>query len=211
MFSDVSTWPGKIVGALGDLGNLLGNAGKSVLDGFLNGLQNAWTNVQNFVGGIASWIAANKGPIEFDRQLLVPHGNAVMDGFHEGLKSGLGRVMDTVKGVAGGLSDAMDTSVKVAVGTSVTGGGLAATGAPGTGSFSGAGAAAGAALAAGTVAGDGASLSGTATASGTHIENMVIHMQAIADLSDPNALNQSAKQFVGQMRQAIRAEEGNYS
>lgn len=79
--------PGRIIGALGGLGNLLWNAGASIINGFLNGLRSAWGAVQNFVGGIASWIAAHKGPISVDARLLIPAGNAIMGGLFEGLES----------------------------------------------------------------------------------------------------------------------------
>lgn len=78
----------QIVGFFSDAGQWLWNAGKAILDGLLNGLKSAWNSVTSFIGGIGSWIAAHKGPIDYDRSLLTPHGNAIMDGLLVGLQAG---------------------------------------------------------------------------------------------------------------------------
>jgi phage-related protein len=110
--------PGKIVGALGDLGHLLWNAGVSILDGFLNGLLSAWRKVTSFVSGIASWIGSHKGPIEVDAVLLRPHGRAIMGGLVGGLQDGMP-----------GLTSQLSKTTQTIAGTKVAG----AAGASGTG------------------------------------------------------------------------------
>lgn len=97
-----SSLPGEIVNALGDLGGLLVGAGESIINGFLDGLQSAFEGVKDFVGGIASWIADHKGPLDYDAQLLIPAGNAIMHGLHEGLKATFNTsVKPLVRSVAG--------------------------------------------------------------------------------------------------------------
>jgi len=96
--------PGKILGALGDLGSLLVNAGASIMSGLFNGIKSGFEAVKNFVGGIGSWISSHKGPLEYDRQLLVPHGGAMMAGLNEGLTTGFGKVQGNVGSMAGRLS-----------------------------------------------------------------------------------------------------------
>ncbi|WP_425234053.1 hypothetical protein, partial [Streptococcus suis] len=56
----------------------ISGAGRAIMDGFLGGLKSAWEGVKSFVGGIAGWIAKNKGPISYDRVLLKPAGLAIM-------------------------------------------------------------------------------------------------------------------------------------
>jgi phage-related protein len=97
--------PGRVSSALGSLAGRLVSAGLSIINGFLSGLRAGFENVKNFVGGIGSWIAAHKGPRQYDLGLLVKNGGWIMQGLRSGiegdlpaLKRTLGRVADTVAG-----------------------------------------------------------------------------------------------------------------
>lgn len=78
-------------------------AGKAIMQGFLNGLKSLWDSVTSFVGGIASWIAENKGPISYDRKLLIPAGSAIMQGLNSSLQDGFRLVQSQVSGMADSL------------------------------------------------------------------------------------------------------------
>ena len=91
--------------------------GQAVLQSFMNGMQSQWVATRSWVKEVAEWIDKNKGPISYDRKLLVPHGNAVMDGFLGGLKDGFAYVQRFISGLAGTISyDMSSLSNSIATG-----------------------------------------------------------------------------------------------
>ena len=106
MSNAVSSLVSNVTGFFDQLWNIdLFGAGQAILQGFLDGLQSVWSSVTDFVGGIAGWIADHKGPIEYDRKLLIPAGNAIMGSLDNGLIDGFKDVKKTVGGMAGEISD----------------------------------------------------------------------------------------------------------
>ncbi|WP_368115497.1 tape measure protein, partial [Bifidobacterium adolescentis] len=87
--------PGTIGGFFSGAGTLLYNAGASIISGFLNGLKSMWSNVTGWISGIGDWIKAHKGPISYDRRLLIPAGQAIMTGFAQGLNTGFDNSVET--------------------------------------------------------------------------------------------------------------------
>ena len=88
----VSGLPGQILGALGSVSSLLYNAGRSIITGFISGLQSMFGSVRDWFTGLTSSITGWKGPESVDRRLLRNSGQLVMDGFIGGLESRRGDV-----------------------------------------------------------------------------------------------------------------------
>lgn len=103
--SFIASIPGRILSTLGNLGGLLWNAGASIMQGFLDGLKSIWHNITSFVGNIAGWIADHKGPLPYDRRLLIPAGEAIMGGFRKSLNAGWRQVQADIMGMNVGLSN----------------------------------------------------------------------------------------------------------
>lgn len=102
----VSDTVDRVTGWFDNLKNIdLLAAGKAIMDSFLEGLQNAWKSVQDFVGGIGDWIREHKGPIQYDRKLLIPAGQAIMNGLNAGLTNGFASVQSNVGNMANMIAD----------------------------------------------------------------------------------------------------------
>lgn len=119
--------PDRIVKALGDIGSVLTGIGSAILSGLWDGMKTAWKDVSGWLGGLGKTIAHLKGPIEYDRGLLIPHGNSIMDGLNQGLGEGFTRVMANVASMAGQISSGFSTSVNASIS-----GRMSENGGPGT-------------------------------------------------------------------------------
>ena len=100
------TLPGRTQGAVGNMSGTLSPAGTSAMSGFYNAMISFYNNtIAPWLASLAAKIASLKGPVDHDRQILIPAGLAIMAGLNEGLTTGLGPVLDTVSGTAGQIVD----------------------------------------------------------------------------------------------------------
>lgn len=89
----------------------ISGAGTAIMNGFLGGLKGAYENVKDFIGGIGSWIKEHKGPISYDRKLLIPAGNSIMNGLNEGLGDSFKNVQRNVSGMADKLASGFNLNL----------------------------------------------------------------------------------------------------
>ena len=117
LLNGINSMIGKVISAILNMGNDiirsatgidLSGAGRAIIDGFVGGLMAAWEAGKNFIGGIGDWIKEHKGPIEYDRKLLIPAGNAIMNGLNNGLQDRFKDVKSTVSGMADSMRDSFN-------------------------------------------------------------------------------------------------------
>ena len=113
--SFISGIPSRILGALGDLSSLLWDAGSSIINGLWEGMSSAIGGLFDWVSGIGSTIASLKGPLPYDRKLLVDNGLALMYGLQKGLEEGFEK---EVKPYVSGMGLDVASSVNVTPTTS---------------------------------------------------------------------------------------------
>jgi phage-related protein len=121
-----SRLPGRLLAALGNMRGLLVQKGKDTISGLWDGLKSVWERVKSWILGIPGWIRDHKGPISFDRRLLVPAGRAIMEGLGTGLMFGAKGPFSFIKSLAGtirGLLDISPSNIFGAIGNLFGGGG----------------------------------------------------------------------------------------
>lgn len=93
--------PGMIVGALGDLGMLLWDAGVRLIKGFIGGIVSMIGSVKDTLVGLAGKLTSWKGPPAKDATMLYQAGRLVMGGFDKGLRDGIPAVRSTLESTTG--------------------------------------------------------------------------------------------------------------
>ena len=95
-----------IKSAFSGLGKInLSGAGRAIMNGFKRGILAVWEGIKSKIKGMAGWIKAHKGPISYDKKLLIPAGRAIMGGFNKGLMDHFQDVQKTTLSIAGFVND----------------------------------------------------------------------------------------------------------
>lgn len=118
--------PGRILGAVGNLGSVLLNAGRDVVAGLIRGITDKIGELKSKLGELTRLIPFSKGPPAKDRRLLRPSGQWIMGGLMDGIAS---RVPDLRKQL-NGITDVLPSTID-ARGRAATVNQLAAVAGPG--------------------------------------------------------------------------------
>ena len=84
--------------------NLYSN-GSALMAGLKSGIDAGWSAITSSVSSMAQWIKDHKGPVSYDRRLLIENGQAIMLGLFRGISTGWNKVKGLVAPMAGKISD----------------------------------------------------------------------------------------------------------
>lgn len=131
--SFVASIPGRVIGAIGDLGGLLVNSGRSLINGFVRGIRSAIGGAVSAVSGAVSQIRsffpfspAKRGPFS-GHGYTTYSGKALMEGWAEGIGSGTGAVNSAITSALASASSLIGSGITVAPSVAVAGAGAAGT------------------------------------------------------------------------------------
>ena len=87
--------------------NLYSN-GSALMAGLKSGIDSGWAQITSSVSNMAQWIKDHKGPVSYDRKLLIENGSALMAGLNQGIQTGWRNVMGNVSSMAGTIQDVIN-------------------------------------------------------------------------------------------------------
>ena len=79
--------------------------GSALMAGLKSGIDSGWSQITSSVSNMAKWIKDHKGPVSYDRRLLIENGSAIMAGLNQGIQTGWRNVMDNISSMAGTIQD----------------------------------------------------------------------------------------------------------
>lgn len=109
-----------ISGAVGNLGGVLVDAGRSIISGLISGVQSMIPSLSGVLGGITSKLPSWKGPADVDRSILKPSGQMILDGFMAGISDRIPDVKSLLGQITDGLPDQIGTQVRIGTSGSAT-------------------------------------------------------------------------------------------
>ena len=82
--------------------------GSALMSGLKSGIDSGWSQITSSVSNMAKWIKDHKGPVSYDRRLLIENGAALMTGLNRGIQAGWRNVMDNISSMAGTIQDVIN-------------------------------------------------------------------------------------------------------
>lgn len=82
--------------------------GSALMSGLKSGIDSGWSQITSSVSNMAKWIKDHKGPVSYDRRLLIENGSALMTGLNRGIQVGWRNVMDNISSMAGTIQDVIN-------------------------------------------------------------------------------------------------------
>lgn len=82
--------------------------GAALMAGLKSGIDSGWSQITSSVSNMAQWIKDHKGPVSYDRRLLIENGSALMAGLNQGIQTGWRNVMDNISSMAGTIQDVIN-------------------------------------------------------------------------------------------------------
>lgn len=123
--NEVVAWlqslPGRLVGALGNLGGMLVGAGRSLIQGFWDGMVGIWNSMVGWLQskmstlrGLWPFSPAKWGPFS-GRGWVLYSGRALMEGFAQGMDERVGLVEDSASRALAATANALPTDFAASV------------------------------------------------------------------------------------------------
>ncbi len=90
---------GRVTSAVGNLGSLLFNTGRSIIQGLIDGIRAMFGPLESTLNWVTARIPYWKGPPDTDRRLLEPAGSSIMGGLIRGIQGELPALRAELAGV----------------------------------------------------------------------------------------------------------------
>lgn len=110
----VRSIPAKVKAAVGNLGSLLLNAGRSIVQGLIDGVTGMIGSLRDKFSSITSMIPDWKGPMTVDMKLLTPSGEALMTGLMGGIDKTVPALRKQLQGVTSDIPGNVNVGVRTA-------------------------------------------------------------------------------------------------
>lgn len=82
--------------------------GLALMVGLKSGIDSGWSEITSSVSNMAQWIKDHKGPVSYDKRLLIENGSALMVGLNQGIQTGWRNVMDNISSMAGTIQNVIN-------------------------------------------------------------------------------------------------------